>query len=98
MNYLSHWLLLHIFVILLAYPLAKYVHLIQGRQFHIRWEHYFLKSLGLPLEPMNCKTYGFALMKFQILGGVMVYILALRSDFSLASAFQLASSFITNTN
>lgn len=89
---------LHFLVVLLAYPLAKYVHIIQARQFHIRWEYYFLKALGLPLEPMDCKGYLWALLKFQVLGGLIVYFLALRLDFSWASAFQLSSSFITNTN
>jgi K+-transporting ATPase ATPase A chain len=98
MNFLSHWMLLHILVVLMAYPLAKYVHFVQGRQLTIRWEHYFLKYLGLPLEPMDWKNYLRALFKFQILGWFVVFGLALRDDFSLASAFQLASSFVTNTN
>lgn len=98
MNFFLHWMLLQAFVLLIAYPLARYVHLIQRRQYTIAFENKIFHFLGVSKEPMNWQRYLFALLQFQVLGWFLTYGLARFSHIIPAQAFQLASSFVTNTN
>jgi len=98
MNFFSHWMLLQAIVLLFAYPLAKYIYLIQRRQYSIPVENTLFKVLGISREPMDWQSYLYALLKFQLLGWLFIYGLARFSHLFPAQAFQLASSFVTNTN
>lgn len=101
-NFFALWILINGAVLVMAYGLSHYAHVIfQNKSLFIHEQRLF-GFLGLKIKSMSWKNYLHALLKFQILGWLLVYILARFQNpdmkFHPDEAFQLASSFVSNTN
>jgi K+-transporting ATPase ATPase A chain len=102
LKFILDWLILQAVVLALAYPLAKYVYVLQSRTYSLKWEKKFLSVLGCSLAPMRWQQYLFSFLLFQFIGWLVLFITAITQassyQINLAQAFELASSFVTNTN
>lgn len=108
MIFILQWMLISGFVLVLSYPLAKYVSQLfrfDGRLFPYqkKIEEKVFQFTGLYQGPMDWLTYLGSLLKFELWCFLALYIHArwqsLRQPyFKPDEAFQFAASFITNTN
>lgn len=101
-QFLFYCMVMQFMVLIIAYPLAKYVHLVQSRNFILKWERKFLIALGFQHKPMDWSQYLSAFMQFQLLGMVVTFFFAYVQPkayaMNVAQAFELAASYVTNTN
>lgn len=103
-----HWMLIHGAALLIAYSLAHFITIFfqQKANFSPRLHHLekiVFEFSKLSLQEMTWLEYLNALLKFQLLGFVMFYLMARIQSFRIghftpSEAFQLAASFVTNTN
>jgi K+-transporting ATPase ATPase A chain len=108
MIFWTHWMLIHGFALLIAYPLAQYAksflkYKANLRPLIYRWEKAVFKFSGFISQEMTWIQYLYALLQLQLIGFLLFYVLArlqmLRLGyFNPSEAFQLAASFVTNTN
>ena len=101
-------MLIHGVAILIAYSLAHYTSVffqygasLPPRLLHL--ERTVFEFTKLSLQPMTWLEYLHALLKFQLLGFIVFYLIARIQTsrfehFSPSEAFQIAASFVTNTN
>lgn len=104
-----------IVLILLVKPLGLYMaHVFEGKSVINRWfssvERFIYRFCKInPNDEMSWKTYAFAMLVFNIIGLIFVYLLQVFQNIlplnpmnvpavSYASAFNTAVSFVTNTN
>ena len=103
-----HWLLIHAVAVFFAYALAHYACIFFQSQDNLpprllRFERRVFAITKLSLAPMTWLEYLNALLIFQLLGFVIFYLMARMqmtelAHFTPSEAFQLAASYVTNTN
>lgn len=102
MNFIGQWILLNLITLAFAYPLSKYAFLVLQKKISARIDARVFKFLGLNTANMSWASYLRSLLWFQLLGWLLVYGLAFfqtgAKHYSADMAFQLASSYVTNTN
>lgn len=108
MNFFLQWLFLHLFVLVASYLLAYFTSgFFKTPTTEYPWvlglERRLFKYIGFGFESMTWLQYLYALLRLQLMGFLGFYILARLKflsglGFSPDAAFQLAASFVTNTN